>query len=201
MFDFFISISKTIPLNIEMIEQFFEIFYKDGAKFNKYTFWDIGSKELTWDRYYNGEELAETEIETLDLKSLRELMVEKYLNGFNMIPNNSKTFTVVISPYNTVSYEISFSISSEDLNKSDEIFMHDMIEKIIEIFSPDLLVSGIEESVITIDENNFYQSNNIYKFYSSNLNLNIQTKKFEVEFLKNGIIFTNKEFFSNLENM
>ena len=87
-----------------------------------------------------------------------------------MVINQNQKIKVVISPYISQSYEISFSDDFDNIReKYKEDTLEFFIEKLISLFEPDYLVSGIEESVLTINEDNFYQSNNVYKFYTSNL--------------------------------
>ena len=198
MFDFFISISKFNPLNLEKIKKFFMIFNEDGIKFDNYIFWDIKSNELTWDRYYNGEELVEIKMTQVSIDSVIKLLDKKYLTEFTMNVNELPEMIVNITPCDNLSYEISFSLDSELLTEKDENMIKLLTEKLIVIFAPNFLVSGIEESVLTIDENNFDSSNNVYEFYSSDLNLKKKVKKFQLNRLKYGILFTNKEFFSNI---
>ena len=198
MFDFFISISKFNPLNLEKIKKFFMIFNEDGIKFDNYIFWDIKSNELTWDRYYNGEELVEIKMTQVSIDSVIKLLDKKNLTEFTMNVNELPEMIVNITPCDNLSYEISFSLDSELLTEKDENMIKLLTEKLIVIFAPNFLVSGIEESVLTIDENNFDSSNNVYEFYSSDLNLKKKVKKFQLNRLKYGILFTNKEFFSNI---
>ena len=198
MFDFFISISKFNSLNLEKIKKFFMIFNEDGIKFDNYIFWDIKSNELTWDRYYNGEELVEIKMTQVSIDSVIKLLDKKYLTEFTMNVNELPEMIVNITPCDNLSYEISFSLDSELLTEKDENMIKLLTEKLIVIFAPNFLVSGIEESVLTIDENNFDSSNNVYEFYSSDLNLKKKVKKFQLNRLKYGILFTNKEFFSNI---
>lgn len=198
MFDFYISISKKMPLNLEKLENFFRLFYKEKIMFEKFVFFDIIPDELTWKRYYESKkELKEIEVETLDINNLIKYLNEKYLNEFTMVIDKNQKIKVVISPYVSQSYEISFSDDFENIReKCKENVLGFFIEKLISLFEPDYLVSGIEESVLTINENNFYQSNNMYKFYTSNLKVNKNHNNQKIKILKNGILFTNKEFLS-----
>ena len=193
MFDFYISISKKMPLKSEQLERFFRLFYKEKIMFEKFVFFDIIPDELTWKRYYESEEeLKEIEVETLEIDNLI-----KYLNEFTMIIDKNQKIKVVISPYKTEHYEISFSYDFDNIReKYKESVLEIFIERLISLFEPDYLVSGIEESILTINENNFYQSNNMYKFYTSNLkvNKNGNNQKIKMKIFKNGILFTNKEF-------
>ena len=198
MFYFLISISKFSPLDVMGIEKFLMFLYKNKAKVYNYIFWDINPKELTWDRYYDGEELGEIKSEEMSFDSLIKLLNIKYLNEFIMDIVGLPKITVTISPYNNLSYEISFSLDSEILNKKDEGVIKLLIEKLVDILEPNFLVSGIEESVLTINENNFVNSNNVYGFYASNSKSNTVTKRFQQSLLKDGTFFTNRNFFKNL---
>lgn len=198
MFCFLISISKCSPLDVTGIEKFLMFLYKNGAKLYNYIFWDIDPKELTWDRYYDREELGEIKSEEMGFDSLIKLLNIKYLNEFIMDIVGLPKITVTISPYNNLSYEISFSLDSKILNKKDEGVIKLLIEKLVDILEPNFLVSGIEESVLTINENNFVNSNNVYGFYASNLKSNTVTKRFQQSLLKDGTFFTNRNFFKNL---
>ena len=198
MFDFYISISKKMPLDLEKLEAFFRLFYEKNLMFEGFVFFDIISYELTWERYYESDkELKEIEVETLNLNNLIKYLNEKYLNEFTMVINKKQKIKVVISPYDSQSYEISFS---DDFDNIKEIYKENTLElfteKLISLFEPDYLVSGIEESVLTINENNFYQSNNMYKFYTSNLKMknDENNQKIKIKILKKGILFTNKDF-------
>ena len=134
----------------------------------------------------------------MNLDSLMSFLDIKYLNKFTMNINGLPQIIVTISPYDNLSYEMNFSLDSEILNKKDEKIIKFLIERLIEALEPKFLVSGIEESVLTIDENNFYNSNNVYGFCASNLNLNQEIKEFKFHKLKCGTFFTNKNFFKNL---
>ena len=124
-----------------------------------------------------------------------------YLNEFKIFLNEDTKYAVKIVPYNNLSYEIEISMDEDMVIKE---YIDVFFENFMMILEPDFAVAGLEQSVLIANESNFLDEGNIYKFYTSNLNLeenlNIENNGIEVKSLKNGILFTNIEFLKLFEN-
>jgi len=169
--------------------------------FNNFRFYDIRSKEFTWDKLYNTSETLEEKLIIVEtIQELNKNFEEKTIAKFDMIVKKEK-FEATISLINEKYYEICFSIDYENSDDNKKLFSKKLIKDIIETLNPISLVSGVEESVLTINQTNFYMSKNVYEYYTKDSKYKLpmfkRLRDIDCETVNNGKLFTKNNFLSS----